>query len=169
MNQQEIVAIVDKHNRVIGSVTRAEMRAKGLGHRATYILVFNQKGEVFVHKRTLTKDVCPGYYDVVAGGVVLADESYEESALRELEEELGIRNIPLKTLFDFYYEEPKSMVWGRAFSCEYNGKIVLQKEEIESGEFMSIEKIFEMAVKEPFTPDGLYGLKRYLEEKQKYK
>ena len=164
MNQEEIVTIVDKNNQVIGSTTRAEMRAKCLGHRATYILVFNRKGEIFVHKRTTTKDVYPGFYDVAAGGVVLADESYEESAERELEEELGIQDIPLKTLFDFYYEEPKSSVWGKAFSCEYNGEIVLQKEEIESGEFMSIERIFEMAAKEKFTPDGMYVLKRYLAE-----
>lgn len=166
MNQQEIVAIVDKDNQVIGSATRSEMRAKGLGHRATYILVFNPQGELFVHKRTMTKDVCPGYYDVVAGGVVLAGESYEESAARELEEELGIRDIPLKTFFDFYYEEPNSSVWGMAFSCEYNGEMVLQEEEIESGEFMSVEEIFEMAEKEPFTPDGVYVLKRYLSEKR---
>ena len=166
MNQEEMVTIVDKNNQVIGSATRAEMRAKNLGHRATYILVFNQKKEVFVHKRTTTKDVYPGFCDVVAGGVVLADESYEESAVRELEEELGIQNIPLKTLFDFYYEEPKSSVWGKAFSCEYNGEMVLQKEEIESGEFMSIERIFELAAKEKFTPDGIYVLKRYLAEKR---
>ena len=101
---------------------------------------------------------------MVAGGVVLADESYEDSAVRELEEELGIQNIPLKTLFDFYYEEPKSSVWGKAFSCEYNGEMVLQKEEVESGGFMSIERIFEMAAKEKFTPDGMYVLKRYLAE-----
>lgn len=166
MSQEEIVTIVDKHNQVSGSVTRAEMRAGNLCHRATYILVFNRKGELFVQKRTMTKDIYPGYYDVVTGGVVLAGESYEESALRELEEELGIKGIPLKTLFDFYYEEANSSVWGRVFSCEYDGEMVLQEEEIESGEFLSIEDIFKMAGKEPFTPDGQYVLKRYFKAKQ---
>ena len=167
MSQKEIVVIVDKDNQIIGSAPRAEMRAKSLAHRATYILVLNQKGELFVHKRTMTKDVCPGFYDVVAGGVVLAGESYEQSAVREIEEELGIRDIPLSTLFDFYYEDPKSSVWGRAFSCEYNGEMILQEEEIESGEFMPVEKIIKMATREPFTPDGMYVLKRYLSEKTK--
>jgi len=167
LSQKEIVVIVDKDNQIIGSAPRAEMRAKSLAHRATYILVLNQKGELFVHKRTMTKDVCPGFYDVVAGGVVLAGESYEQSAVREIEEELGIRDIPLSTLFDFYYEDPKSSVWGRAFSCEYNGEMILQEEEIESGEFMPVEKIIKMATREPFTPDGMYVLKRYLSEKTK--
>ncbi|NIR17298.1 MAG: NUDIX domain-containing protein, partial [Desulfobacterales bacterium] len=71
-----------------------------LPHRATYILVFNSGGELYVQKRTQTKDVFPGYYDVAAGGVVLAGESYEEGAVRELLEELGIRGTPLEELFD---------------------------------------------------------------------
>jgi 8-oxo-dGTP pyrophosphatase MutT (NUDIX family) len=97
----EIVAIVDADNDVVGTSTRREMRAKRLPHRSTYILVFNSQGQLYVQKRTLTKDLFPGYYDPAAGGVVLAGESYEESARRELEEEMGIRDVPLNWLFDF--------------------------------------------------------------------
>jgi isopentenyldiphosphate isomerase len=71
----EIVTIVDAHNNVVGSAPRWEMRAKRLPHRSTYILVFNSQGELFVQKRTMTKDVFPGYYDPATGGVVLAGES----------------------------------------------------------------------------------------------
>ena len=67
----EIVAIVDEHNTVLGSAPRREMRAKALPHRATYVLVFNSQDQLYVQKRTLTKDVFPGYYDPAAGGVVL--------------------------------------------------------------------------------------------------
>jgi len=86
----EIVTIVDEHNKVLGAVPRREMRAKNLPHRSTYILVFNAQGELYVQKRTMTKDVFPGYYDSAAGGVVLAGESYEQGAVRELAEEMGI-------------------------------------------------------------------------------
>ena len=51
MADDEIVAIVDENNRVIGSSTRREMRCKRLIHRATYIFVFNGRGELFVQKR----------------------------------------------------------------------------------------------------------------------
>ena len=91
----EMVAIVDEHNRVTGQARRAVMRAGHLIHRACYILVFNGRGELFVQKRTPNKDIYPGYYEVAAGGVVLAGESYEESAVRELAEELGISAPPL--------------------------------------------------------------------------
>ncbi len=38
----------------------------------------------------LSKAIYPGYWDVAAGGMVLATETYAESAARELEEELGV-------------------------------------------------------------------------------
>jgi 8-oxo-dGTP pyrophosphatase MutT (NUDIX family) len=162
----ELVIIVDKENTEVGVVPRREMRLGRLRHRATYILVFNSKGELFVQKRTQTKDVFPGYYDIAAGGVVLAGESYEEGALRELEEELGIRETPLTSLFDFYHEDEHIRLWGRAFTCEYDGELVLQKEEVESGEFMRVEEVFRLAATKPFTPDCLYVLQRYLEVQQ---
>lgn len=159
----ELVIIVDKDNNEVGIVPRLEMRSGRLPHRATYILVFNSSGELFVQKRTQTKDVFPGYYDIAAGGVVLAGESYEQGAMRELEEELGIRDTPLTSLFDFYYENEHIRLWGRAFSCKYDGELVLQEEEVESGEFMTVDQVFRLAETEPFTPDCLYVLHRYLE------
>jgi isopentenyldiphosphate isomerase len=159
----ELVIIVDKENNEVGVVPRREMRSGRLRHRATYILVFNTKGELFLQKRTQTKDVFPGYYDVAAGGVVLARESYEEGAIRELGEELGIRETSLISLFDFYYEDEYIRLWGRAFACEYDGELVLQEEEVESGEFIGVDEVFRLAETEPFTPDCLYVLQRYLE------
>jgi len=163
--QDEFVQIVDRHNNETGSAPRHEMRARGLVHRATYILVFNSKGRIFVHKRTMNKDVYPGYYDVAAGGVVLDGESYDESARRELEEELGIRDTDLTPHFTFFYEDGTNQVWGRVYSCTHDGKLTLQAEEIESGFFAPPEDVLALGGKEPFTPDGLYVLKRYLREK----
>jgi 8-oxo-dGTP pyrophosphatase MutT (NUDIX family) len=163
--KDEIVIIVDEHNRVVGTASRAAMRVQGLPHRATYILVFNSAGELFLHKRTLTKEVYPGYYDVVAGGVVLAGESYDEGAARELEEELGIAGVPLVPLFDFYHTEKTNRVWGFAYCCTWDGPIALQADEIESGAFRSVAAIFALAEKEPVTPDSLLVLKRYIEER----
>ncbi len=158
----EIVAIVDERNNVVGSAPRREMRAKRLLHRSTYILVFNSQGQLYVQKRTLTKDLFPGYYDPAAGGVVLAGESYEESARRELEEEMGIRDVPLNWLFDFFYSDDHTRVWGGVFSCVYDGRIVLQPEEIESGAFLQISDILRRAQTEPFTPDAMVALSRFL-------
>lgn len=158
----EIVTIVDAYNNVVGAAPRRQMRADNLPHRSTYILVFNPRGELYVQKRTMTKDVFPGCYDPVAGGVVLAGESYEQGAVRELEEEMGIRHTPLTRLFDFYFEDAHTRVWGGTFSCVYEGPLVLQTEEVESVTLMTPEEVLRRAVTEPFTPDGVYVVRRYL-------
>ena len=160
--QDEIVQIVDRQNRETGRAPRQEMRARGLPHRAAYILVFNRRGELFVQKRTPTKDIYPGYYDVAAGGVVLAGESYAEAAARELEEELGIRETALAAHFTFFHEDARNQVWGRVFSCTYDGKPILQAEEVESGFFIVPDKVVALSHEQPFTPDGIYVLQRYL-------
>jgi 8-oxo-dGTP pyrophosphatase MutT (NUDIX family) len=163
LSPQELVAIVDEHNAIIGNAPRAVMRREGLIHRATYILVFSSDGRLFVQDRTTTKDIFPGYHDLAAGGVVVAGEDYEVSARRELEEELGITGVPLVFLFDFYGEYASQKVWGRAFSCISDGPFILQSEELTGGAFFEIHEVKELISKEPCTPDSVYVLERYLE------
>jgi isopentenyldiphosphate isomerase len=164
--KDEIVLIVDTKNNESGSASRHEMRSRGLPHRAAYILVFNNKRELFVQTRTTSKDIYPGHYDIAAGGVVLAGESYDESASRELEEELGIKDTELTSHFTFCHEDGSNIVWGRVYSCIYDGEMSLQEEEIENGFYMTPDKVIALSEKEPFTPDGLYVLKRYLRLKE---
>ena len=161
----EIVAIVDERNRVVGSALRSDMRQNRLPHRSTYILVFNSRGELCVQKRTDTKDVFPGYYDIAAGGVVLAGETYEAGARRELAEEVGISGVPLAHQFVFHYADDHTQVWGSVFTCVYDGLLALQEEEVESAAFMPLADVRSHAEQAPYTPDGLYVLRRYLESK----
>jgi 8-oxo-dGTP pyrophosphatase MutT (NUDIX family) len=161
----ELIVVVDEDNQLVGTASRGVMRRFHLPHRATYVLVFNGQNEIFVHKRTSIKDIYPGYYCPAIGGVVAAGESYEEAAARELAEEVGIEGVPIQTLFDFYHQEQDNRVWGRTFLCRYDGKLVLQQEEIESGAFMSVPKALALAGRKPFTPDCLYVLRRYFEER----
>lgn len=152
---EEIVEIVDRDNNSIGAVSRRIMRQQGLIHRASYILVFNRSGELFLQKRTMSKDIYPGFWDLAAGGVVLAGESYEESAKRELREELGVAGVQLRRLFDQYYEDENNKVWGRIFACTSEGPFTLQAEEIDYGRFMSLVEIEQLHQTEPVTPDGM--------------
>ena len=161
MTDDEIVAVVDEHNRVVGSTTRLDMRNRRLIHRATYIFVFNRAGELFVQKRTPTKDMYPGYFDLAAGGVVLRGESYQKSAQREVAEELGVTGVTLQPGFDFYYEDPLNRIWGRSFSCEYEGEFVLQPEEVESGAFMGVDTVLHGDLT-PVTPDTRVALDKLL-------
>ena len=97
---EELVDVIDDAGRTVAVVTRGELRARRLPHRCTYVLVFNTRGDIFLHLRTATKDVYPSHWDVAVGGVVAAGESFAEGANREVREELG-RDISVEPLFPF--------------------------------------------------------------------
>ncbi|MDW7774254.1 MAG: NUDIX domain-containing protein [Desulfobulbaceae bacterium] len=158
----EIIQIVDENNIEIAAVSRKLMREQNLIHRASYVLVFNKTGDLFIQRRTMSKDIYPGYWDIAAGGVVLANESYDDSARRELQEELGIcGNHFLTPCFDHFYEDADNRVWGRVYRCAHEGPFTLQPEEVEYGMFVPVPTALRMSGQEPFTPDGLEILNRF--------
>ena len=149
----EVVAIVDERNQVVGSATRREMRERMLPHRASYVFIFNSSGELYVQRRTMTKDVYPGMLDPCAGGVVLAGESYDESAARELAEEMGISGVDLTPHGEFFHEDAGSRVFGAVYSCRWDGAVVPQPEEVAGVEMIPFDQIEARAAE--MTPDGI--------------
>ena len=175
----EVILEVDADNRPVGPVPRSAMRRRNCWHRATYIFIENDIKEFYVQVRTTTKDYCPGYFDsatgknrrsqsgrkgsqikcpktclflwmcLFLGGVVAYGEETPLSALRELEEEMGIHNVPITHLFDAPYDDDVTkvsrtcisvvcsqvptfslriivQVWGSVFHCRYNGSVIPQ-------------------------------------------
>ena len=135
----ELVDVVDEQNEVVGVVPRRTLRDENLLHRCTYVFVLNRAGELYVHRRTDTKDVYPGFYDVGAGGVNSAGESYNECSRRQLEEELGVAAEP-NFRFLHRYEGPSGRVWGGAFDVVWDGPIVWQPSEVGVGSVRHVRR-----------------------------
>lgn len=157
-SDRELVVWVDRDDRIQGELPRAELRARGLIGRCTFILLFNDAGELCVHRRTLSKALYPGYWDVAAGGMVAPGESYMESAARELAEELGVSGVPLRAHGTFYFEEPGNRLWGGVFSARWNGPLRLQPEEVLEARFLAPAAILDDARQQPYCPDSLEAL-----------
>lgn len=159
----EWIDVVDEDDRVVGHATRADMRSKNLLHRAVYVFVLNDADAIFVHRRTTTKDVYPGRCDVTVGGVVAAGETYDAAAVRELAEELGICNAPLRRLGPLRYEDERTRIQGMAYVARHGGPFVLQAEEITSGGFVSLAVAERMIGGDDCCPDGIACLRAYRE------
>lgn len=159
----ELIAWVDRHDQPLGALPRADLRERGLIGRGTYILLFNSAGELCVHRRTLSKAVYPGYWDVAAGGMVQNGESYELSAARELEEELGVSGVALTAHERFLFDQPDNRLWCAVFSAVWDGPLKLQPEEVLEARFISIDHVLRETAEKPYCPDSLAALKRYLE------
>jgi 8-oxo-dGTP pyrophosphatase MutT (NUDIX family) len=158
----ERVAWVDTDDRPLGALPRAELRERGLIGRGTFILLFNGAGQLCVHRRTLSKAIYPGYWDVAAGGMVQAGEEYGESAARELEEELGIAGVELREHGRFFFDQPDNRLWCAVFSAISDAPLVLQPEEVLEARFILPHAALGEALERPYCPDSLQALRRYL-------
>jgi 8-oxo-dGTP pyrophosphatase MutT (NUDIX family) len=158
----EQIAWADEQDQLLGAMRRSDLREQGLIGRGTYILLFNSAGELCVHRRTLSKAIYPGYWDVAAGGMVQADESYAESATRELEEELGVSGVPLSDHERFFFDQPGNRLWCAVFSAVWDGLLVLQPEEVLEAHFLPVAEVLRQTHEMPYCPDSLAALKRYL-------
>src|SRR5690348_11554957 len=95
MPTEEIAQIVDENDKPLGGTTSDDMRTKGLWYRVARVMVEDGQGNILLQKRLNSKRLFPDRWDNSAAGVVAQGESYEESAARELDEEMGISNVKL--------------------------------------------------------------------------
>ena len=141
MNEQhEIYAVVDEEDRVIGKATREEIHRKGLLHRSVHIFVFNRVGQLYIQKRSMNKDMYPGCWDSSASGHVDFGESYETAAVRELEEELGLK---ARVVQWFKIKACLETGWEHVtfFTAHATGDIRINPDEIMEGKFIDIPRL----------------------------
>ncbi|MBI4088427.1 NUDIX domain-containing protein [Candidatus Kaiserbacteria bacterium] len=120
--------------------------------KCTAVMVFNSAGEMALQKRAADDDRYPSRWDFAAGGHLDADESVEEGAKRELKEEIGIE-CPLEFVTLMHHpggadvdDEPDEL---SIFKTTYDGPFAPDPKEVAEVRFFPIEKIKEMAAKEP--------------------
>ena len=154
---QEMLDVVDRGDNVIAVKTRGEIHAEGLMHRAVHILLFNSKGELFLQKRSMSKDEQPGKWDSSAAGHVDSGEAYLDCARREIPEELG---IVARQSMEMLFKLPPSALTGNEHCMVYryifDGPLVLQVEEIDDGQWLPVGAMDErVADKDPSLTEAI--------------
>jgi isopentenyl-diphosphate Delta-isomerase len=138
----EIFDVVNERDEVIGREVRREVHRLGLKHRAVHVLVFNSRGELFLQKRSMSKDTFPGTWDSSSSGHLDCGEDYDACSIRELKEELGIviANSP-RRLFkvNACAETGEEFVW--VYQLEHDGPFTLHPDEIEQGDWFTREAV----------------------------
>jgi isopentenyldiphosphate isomerase len=156
---EEIFDVVNERDEVIDQKPRREVHARGLLHRAIHVLVFNSRGELFLQKRSMTKDREPGKWDSSSSGHVDSGEDYDACAGRELREEIGlvVPRTP-KRLFkiDACTETDQEFVW--IYRCQAEGPFQLHPGEIERGGWFTPEKVTRWIAERPEDFAGAFRL-----------
>ncbi len=135
------IAVVDEQNRFVRWEERRTIHEQRLVHRSIHVLVFDSAGRLIIQRRHRDKQTHPRYWDGSCAGHVeesdypagpdeRLDEVYHETAVRELEQELGVR-APLEPLGSFgpvaglHYEQI------RLYRARSDGPFTPQVEEVE--------------------------------------
>jgi isopentenyldiphosphate isomerase len=162
----ELLDVVDDQDRVVGQATRREVRRRRLLHRFASVLCRDAAGRIYVHRRTHDKDVYPGMYDMTAGGVLAAGETYPEAARRELAEELGVSGPEPRFLFKHRYRGEENPSWSALFEVTWDGPVTPQASEIAWGGFLPEDELVARLDQWPFCPDAAEIFRRYLAERR---
>lgn len=159
----EYLDIVDENDNILGKASKEEIYSKSMRHRIIHILIFNDKDELALQLRSSSVHFCPQHWSTAVGGHVQSGETYEEAALREYEEELGIKSkleFFSKDLYQAQGTPPKFLV---TFKARFNGPFSPDKNEVERVEFFRMEHIKDMIKQgEKFHPELLYLLKKHI-------
>ncbi|MCP9959568.1 NUDIX domain-containing protein [Streptomyces sudanensis] len=161
---EELLDVVDERDEVVGRLPRAEVYARRLRHRCVFVLVRDAAGRIFVHRRTASKALFPSRYDMFVGGVVGAGEPYDAAALREAEEELGVRGLPRPVpVVSFLYDDGPGghgSWWSRVYEVRCGLPVSPQAEEVAWHAFVTEAELERRLGEWPWVPDGLAAWER---------
>ncbi|MFH1402748.1 MAG: NUDIX domain-containing protein [Candidatus Altiarchaeota archaeon] len=150
----EYFDVVDDDDNVVGRASRTECHEKRLLHRSVQFFIFDPEGRILVSRRSGGKEFFGGQWSIVLGGHVPSGESYDDAVVREAFEEAGVASTPFRMGFfrkRLHEEQENVMVYG----FKTSGKPDLLEDEIEYGEFMTIEEAKGKLNKVEFIPETI--------------
>lgn len=134
--------MVDSNDVVLRQESRSTVHREKLFHRAVHVFVFNQQGQLFLQRRSMTKDTAPGKWVSSCSGHVDSGEDYDTAARRELREEIGL-NQPID--FQRAFKEAPCKQTGYEFAwvytCQAEGPFTLDPIEVSEGQWIEIEHL----------------------------
>ncbi len=143
------IPIVNEQDEIIKYIDVSE-RKKGDISRVAGLWVTNEKGEILLAQRSFNKTRDPGKWGPAVAGTVEEGETYEQNIIKEVEEEIGLKNITPK----IEYKNHKSTsheYFGQWFSVavDSNYPFVKQDIEVEKIKWFTKDEIIELYKENP--------------------
>ena len=139
------VILVDEHDVQTGTMEKMEVHQKALLHRAFSVFVFNDKGEMLLHKRAERKYHSAGLWTNACCSHPQPGEEILAAAENRLQEEMGF-NTTLREVFDFIYKAHfdnglTEYEFDHVFIGTYNGDIAPNTDEVSDYCYKSIQEV----------------------------
>jgi len=151
----EMFPVVDEDGNEISQASRTLCHdgKSMLLHPVVHLHLFNEKGELFLQKRSLTKDLLPGKWDTSVGGHVSPGETPEAALKREVEEELGLKEFNFKFIKKYIWKSARERELVYSFTGTSDEIPVINPDEIDEGRFWSLSEIRNNIGEDIFTPN----------------
>ena len=152
------IPIVNEQDEIIGYKERSDRNKEDI-IRVRAVWVTDENGNILLQQRKLTKKENPGKWGQAVGGTVEEGETYESNAYKEMEEEIGVANVPL-TLYKKIYRESNL---GKRFLQLYTAqiprstKLIPQEDEVEALRWVTKKELQKSFAENPEMYLGLIG------------
>jgi isopentenyldiphosphate isomerase/intracellular septation protein A len=151
---EEWFDIVNEKGEVQGKAPRSAVHGNPqLLHPVVHLHVFNKKGQLYLQKRALSKDVQPGKWDTSVGGHINSGEDAQTALHRETMEELGIKLSNFQPLYNYVMRNNFESELVHTFRTVHNGPFKINRDEIIFGKFWRLNDIKNNLGKKIFTPN----------------
>jgi len=150
----ETLPVVDEEGNIIGKARRGDCHFNPAGkilHPVVHLHVLNEKGEIFLQHRSMTKKVQPGKWDTSVGGHISYGEDIETSLQREAKEEIGLIDFKPRLVQKYIWETEVEKELVFMFVCDLEGSLKTNPDEISEGRFWGINEIKQKLGKGVFT------------------
>lgn len=168
MSSYELIDVIDENDTVLRTIERTPEwnKERPTPFRVVNVLVFNDEGKLLVQQRSRKKSAGPLLFDTSVGGLVVSGMSYEETAHKEMEEELGITgDLSFVTTFKDYRRDGRFFSMNGLYTLKHNGPFSNWEKEAERLEWMTLEEVSYLVERFPylFTPGFIRAISTYLE------
>lgn len=136
------IPIVNEQDEIIGYKERADRNPEDIV-RLTSIWITDEQGNILLQQRKLTKKNNPGKWGPAVAGTIEEGESYDQNAYKELEEELGIKNVDLIKDKKYYGESNTGKRFVQVYKViiSRNRELAPQEEEVENLRWVSKDEL----------------------------
>ena len=142
---EDNVILVDVLDKQIGLMPKLEAHEKGVLHRAFSVFIFNNKGELMLQRRALSKYHSPGLWTNTCCSHQRDGESNILAAKRRLNEEMGfVTELIEKTSFVYKANFDNGLTeheLDHIIVGKYNHSPVINSSEVDSWKWMSMEDV----------------------------
>ncbi|MDT8402449.1 MAG: NUDIX domain-containing protein, partial [Bacteroidales bacterium] len=125
-------------------------------HPVVHLHIIDSKGQIFLQKRSLMKDIQPGKWDTSVGGHVDPGETIREALTREAAEEAGLKDFNARLLEEYLWKSDREREMVHSFITHNNHVPYTDPVEVDEARFWSTGEIEGNLGKGIFTPNFEY-------------